>query len=317
MAKASENNISLNNNTSEGSALMGARPHRSNLPVKTFKGFIYLSVLIVCILLLIMFISLIFNAVPSIVKFGFGFFTGRTWEPFTGTFGALPFVMGTLMTSLIALAVSIPFSFAVAILLGEYYPSGPLSSIFNSAMELLAGIPSIIYGMWGLFILVPIIRSFEIKMHVIPLGVGIFTAAILLAVMIIPYAASISREVITLVPNELKEAAYSLGATRYEVIKKVVFPYASSGVMAGVLLSFGRALGETMAVTMVIGNAYDIPTNVFGPGHTIASLIANEFAEATDKVYVSSLIEMGLVLFLITIVFGILGRYIINRMTIK
>ncbi len=292
-------------------------PHSTYYFVKSFKGLILISVVIVCALLLAMFISLIISAVPSIIKFGLEFFTGRTWEPFTGTFGALPFIMGTLISSLLALAISLPFSFSIAVLLGEYFPSGLFSAVFNSAIELLAGIPSIIYGMWGLFILVPIIRAFEIRMHIIPLGVGIFAASLLLAIMIIPYAASIAREVITLVPNELKEAAYSLGATRYEVIKKVVFPYASSGVMAGILLSFGRALGETMAVTMVIGNAYDIPTNLFGPGHTISSLIANEFAEATDKLYLSSLIEMGLVLFLITIVFGILGRYLINKMIIK
>ena len=184
-------------------------------------------------------------------------------------------------------------------------------------MELLAGIPSIIYGMWGLFVLVPVIRYFELKLGIPPLGVGILTAAMLLAIMIIPYAASIAREVISLVPNELKEAAYSLGATRFEVVKKVILPYSSSGIIAGILLSFGRALGETMAVTMVIGNSYFMPTNIFGPGHTISSLIANEFTEATDRLYVSSLIEMGLILFVMTIIFGILGRFLIHKMSIK
>jgi len=147
--------------------------------------------------------------------------------------------------------------------------------------------------------------------------VGIFTASIILAIMIIPYSASIAREVIGMVPEELKEAAYSLGATRFEVTKKVIFPYSGSGIFAGILLSFGRALGETMAVTMVIGNSYDIPNSLFSPAHTISSLIANEFTEATDSVYVSSLIEMGLILFVITIIFGILGRFTIQKLSIK
>jgi phosphate transport system permease protein len=264
-----------------------------------------------------MFITLFISALPSLKKFGFSFLGIVTWNPLEGMFGALPFVLGTLLTSIIALIVCIPFSLAVSLILGEYFPSGPIATVLNSAMELLAGIPSIIYGMWGLFALVPIIRGLEIKLGIIPLGVGIFAAAMLLSIMIIPFASSISREVIEMVPNDLKEAAYSLGATRYEVIKKVIIPHAGSGIIAGILLSFGRALGETMAVTMVIGNSYFMPTNIFGPGHTIASIIANEFTEATDPVYVSALIEMGLVLFVITIIFGIAGRYIITKLSIQ
>jgi phosphate transport system permease protein len=264
-----------------------------------------------------MFIILIVFSLPSLSKFGFNFFINTNWDPVTGDFGALPFIMGTLFTSLIALAISIPFALAIALFLGEYFHSGLVSTILNSAMELLAGIPSIIYGMWGLFILAPVVRYFQLKFGIPPLGVGIFTASMLLSIMIIPYAASISREVISLVPNELKEAAYSLGATRYEVVKKVIFPFSGSGIIAGILLAFGRALGETMAITMVIGNSYFLPTNIFGPGHTISSLIANEFTEATDKIYLSSLIEMGLILFIITIIFGILGRFIIQKLTIQ
>jgi phosphate transport system permease protein len=294
----------------------------SHVPVflffnQSFKGIVLVCILAVCLLLLVMFVSLLIAALPSIKKFGFGFLGSSTWDPLNGIFGALPFALGTLLTSIIALIVCIPFSISVALILGEYFPSGPVATVLNSAMELLAGIPSIIFGMWGLFALVPIIRGIEIKLGVIPLGVGIFAAAMLLSIMIIPFSSSISREVIGMVPNDLKEAAYSLGATRYEVIKKVVIPHASSGIIAGILLSFGRALGETMAVTMVIGNSYFMPTNIFGPGHTIASIIANEFTEATDPIYVSALIEMGLVLFIITIIFGIAGRYIITKVSIK
>jgi phosphate transport system permease protein len=283
----------------------------------TFKSLILASVLFICLIFLVMFIILIIFSLPSLSKFGFNFFISTNWDPVTGDFGALPFILGTLFTSLIALAISIPFALSIALFLGEYFHTGPVSTLLNSAMELLAGIPSIIYGMWGLFILVPVVRAIQIKFGIPPLGVGIFTAALLLSIMIIPYAASISREVISLVPNELKEAAYSLGATRYEVVKKVIFPFSGSGIIAGILLAFGRALGETMAVTMVIGNSYFMPTNIFGPGHTISSLIANEFTEATDKIYLSSLIEMGLILFIITIVFGVLGRFIIQKLTIQ
>ncbi len=311
MVKKSLNNTAILNNGGGSNAPMFLIFNQS------FKNIVLACVILVCALLLAMFVSLIITALPSLQKFGFGFFGSATWDPLNGLFGALPFVLGTLLTSIIALIICIPFSLAVSLILGEYFPSGPVATILNSAMELLAGIPSIIYGMWGLFALVPLIRGLEITLKIVPLGVGILAAALLLSIMIIPFAASISREVIGMVPNDLKEAAYSLGATRFEVIKKVVLPHAGSGIIAGILLSFGRALGETMAVTMVIGNSYFMPANIFGPGHTIASIIANEFTEATDPVYVSALIEMGLVLFIITIIFGIAGRYIITKVSIK
>jgi len=289
----------------------------SNGKTIIFRRIILLSIIIVCFLFLAMFISLLVASFPSIIKFGVSFFTGSTWDPVSGQFGALPFIIGTLLTSITALLISIPFALSIALFLGEYFNSGPISNFLSSSMELLAGIPSIIYGIWGLFVLAPVIRSFQLAIGVPPLGVGIFTASIILAIMIIPYSASIAREVIGMVPEELKEAAYSLGATRFEVTKKVIFPYSGSGIFAGILLSFGRALGETMAVTMVIGNSYDIPNSLFSPAHTISSLIANEFTEATDSVYVSSLIEMGLILFVITIIFGILGRFTIQKLSIK
>jgi len=183
--------------------------------------------------------------------------------------------------------------------------------------ELLAGIPSVIYGFWGLFVFVPIVRKLEMKIGIPPYGVGIFTASVILAVMVVPYASSIGREVISLVPSDVKEAAYSLGATRQEVIMKVILPYARSGIMAGILLALGRALGETMAVTMVIGNSNFLPRSMFSPGNTMASVIANEFTEATGRLYLSSLIEIGLLLFLVTVVINITGRYIIKKVRVE
>ncbi len=214
-----------------------------------------------------------------------------------------------------ALLISIPFSFAIAIFLGEYYPRGWFSEFLKNAIELIAAVPSVIYGFWGLFVLVPLVRSLEIKLGVTPYGIGIFTSSLILAIMIIPYAASLGREMIRMVPSSLKEAAYSLGATRYEVIRAVILPYAKSGLLAGVLLSLGRALGETMAVTMVIGNSSLIPKSIFDPGNTMASVIANEFTEAASTLYLSSLIELGLVLFLVTVVINLIGKRIIKRFT--
>jgi len=199
--------------------------------------------------------------------------------------------------------------------LGEYSRHGNASTFMKSVIELLAGIPSVIYGFWGLFLLVPLVRSLETALGVSPQGVGIFTSSLVLAVMIIPYAASIGTEVISLVPSDLKEAALSLGATRFEVIRKVVLPYAYSGIFAGILLALGRALGETMAVTMVIGNSNFLPESIFSPGNTMASVIANEFTEATGSLYLASLIELALVLFIVTTIINILGKLIIRKMS--
>ncbi len=229
-------------------------------------------------------------------------------------FGAVPFVVGTLITSLFALLISIPFSIAIAIFLGEYFTSGLLSSVMQTTSELLAGIPSIIYGFWAFFFIVPMMsRWFPQAAYG---GANILTASVILAVMIIPYSSSLAREVISLVPTEIKEAGLGMGATRFEVIRQIVLPYAGSGIFAGVLLAFGRALGETMAVTMVIGNKNHIPDGLLDAGQTIASLIANEFSEAGD-LKLSALSELGLILFTMTLIFGILGRYVIKRMSLK
>jgi phosphate transport system permease protein len=284
---------------------------------RSFKRLLYLSAALVVLLLSAIFVSLAVFSVPSLRQLGFGFLVGRVWDPVSGVFGALPFLVGTLLTSLTALLISLLFSLAISIFLGEYFRSGAISTFIKGAVELLAGIPSVIYGFWGLAFLVPAVRSVEMKIGSPPYGVGILSASLILAIMIIPYSASLGREVISLVPSDLKEAALSLGATRFEVIRKVILPYARSGILAGVLLALGRALGETMAVTMVVGNANNLPLSIFAPGNTMASIIANEFTEATGKVYLASLVEIALVLFVVTAIINIVGRMIINKFTVE
>lgn len=275
-----------------------------------FSGYLFL-VLIAGILL-----TLIYGSKASIQKFGFGFIWGTEWNPVSGEFGALPFIVGTLITSFLALLISFPFSMAISLFLGEYFKKGLIAKIIESATDLLAGIPSVVYGFWGLMVFVPIMRKIEIKFGILPYGVGILTASIILSIMIIPYTSSIVTEVLKLVPVDLKEAAYGLGATRYEVIKKVILPYTKSSIIAGLFLALGRALGETMAVTMVIGNRNAIPNSLFVPANTMASVIANEFTEATENLYLSSLIEIGLLLFVITVIVNYIGNKIIKRYSV-
>jgi phosphate transport system permease protein len=282
-----------------------------------FRKILHVSAGVVVLLLAGILVSLIVFSVPAIRQLGFGFLVGRVWDPVSGVFGALPFLVGTLVTSFMALLISLVFSLAISVFLGEYFRSGWMSSFIKGGVELLAGIPSVIYGFWGLAFLVPVVRAVEMKLGFPPYGVGILTASLILSIMIIPYSASLGREVISLVPSDLKEAALSLGATRFEVIRKVVLPYARSGILAGVLLSLGRALGETMAVTMVIGNANLLPRNIFAPGNTMASIIANEFTEATGKVYLASLVEIALVLFVVTAIINIAGRIVITRLSVE
>jgi len=296
---------------------VAARKTPGRGPELIFRHGIMLSALAIVTMLLAIFLSLIVFSTPSIKAFGVSFLWGRVWDPVSKTFGVLPFLVGTLATSFLALLISLPFSFSIAVFIGEYAREGVLSTMLKQVTELLAGIPSIIYGFWALFVMVPVVREFQIAIGVFPYGVGILSASLILSVMIIPYAASISREVIALVPSDIKEAAYSLGATRQEVVTKVVLPHARSGIMAGVLLALGRALGETMAVTMVIGNSNILPKGFFSPSNTMASVIANEFTEATAKLYLSSLVEVGLVLFLVTMVINVIGRYVIKRMRVE
>jgi phosphate transport system permease protein len=287
-----------------------------NFKEKAFKKSLALSAIVAVVILLAIFFTLLINSLPSIKAFGAKFFYKTTWDPVADKFGALPFLVGTLLTSFLALIISTPFSIAVAIFLGEYYKNGPVAEVFKNIIDLLAGIPSVIYGFWGLFVLVPLVRELEMKLHVAPYGVGIFTSAVILAIMILPYSVSLSRQVISMAPSHLKEAAYSLGATRWEVISKIIIPYTKSGLFAGLLLALGRALGETMAVTMLIGNTHALPTGIFSPGNTMASVIANEFNEATGQVYTSALIEMGLFLFVVATIINIIGKQIIKRFTL-
>ncbi len=282
-----------------------------------FRKFLFLSGLSILILFLAIGISLILNSIPSIRAFGFNFFASKIWNPPIEQFGALPFIVGTLLTSFIAIIITIPFSISISIFTGEFYKEGILSNLLKGMIELLAGIPSVVYGFFGLFVLVPVIRALEIKLGVLPYGVGIFSSALILSVMIIPFSASIGREVINMVPADIKEAAYSLGGTRYEVVRSAVIPYAKSGIFAGILLALGRALGETMAVTMVIGNSNYLPQNIFSPANTIASSIANQFTEAYSTLFLSSLIELGVILFIITGIINILGRIIIKKLMVE
>lgn len=281
-----------------------------------FKKSLIIFSLLAIVILLAIFFTLLFSSIPSLKSLGVSFFYNKDWDPVADNFGALPFLLGTLITSFLALLISTPFSIAIALFLGEYYKKGIASEIFKNMIDLLAGIPSVIYGFWGLFVLVPMVRSIELKFGLPPYGVGIFTASVVLAIMILPYSVSLSRQVISMMPGQLKEAAYSLGATRFEVITKVVLPYTKSGLFAGLLLALGRALGETMAVTMLIGNTHALPKNIFSPGNTMASVIANEFSEATGAVYTSALIEMGLFLFVVVTVINILGKRVIKRFTV-
>ena len=260
------------------------------------------------------FVTLVIDSVPSMAKFGFGFLVSAEWNPVKVQFGALPFIVGTLTTSVLALIISLPFSLGLAVLLGEYYRRGRLARFLQISIDLLASIPSVIYGFWGLAVLVPLVRRFEIGVHVTPYGVGILTSSLILAVMIVPYSSSIATEVIRLVPKEMKDASYALGSTRFEVVKNVTFNYAKSGIIAGIMLSLGRALGETMAVTMVIGNNYKLPKSIFDPGNTLASVIASEFTEAMNPVHLSAMVELALVLFLITMILNLISRRVIARL---
>ena len=258
----------------------------------------------------------------SIARFGLAFWLDRTWDPVAGEFGALPFIWGTLYSSGLALLLATPVALGIAVFISDLCPAwlrGPL--VFFT--ELLAAIPSIVYGLWGIFVLVPAVRQFEIAMPELlrrlplfsgpPLGVGMLAAALILAVMIVPFTSSVAREVLKTVPMAQREAAYALGATRFEAIRSAIF-FARTGIVGAVMLGFGRALGETMAVTMVIGNNPQISPSLFAPQYTMAAVIANEFTEATDDLYLHALIEIGLVLFLITLIVNSASRLLIWAM---
>ena len=272
--------------------------------------------------------ALTYGAWPAIRAFGFSFLWTEIWNPVTQKFGAVAPTYGTLVTSLIAMLIAVPVGIGIAIFLTELCPR-PLRRPIGIAVELLAGIPSIIYGIWGLFVLAPFLQKYFMPPVIDalsdvpvlsdlfagpPYGIGIFTAGLILAIMILPFITAISRDVFLTVPSVLKEAAYGLGATTWEVEYNVVLPYARSGVVGGIMLALGRALGETMAVTFVIGNANRISASLFAPGTTISASIANEFTEAVGPLYAPSLIALGLILFFVTVIVLGSARYMLYRL---
>jgi phosphate transport system permease protein len=282
------------------------------------------SVLVIAVVLVI---ELWIHSAPSRQKFGFNFFFTQTWDPISGQFGALPYIYGTIVTSIVALVISVPLGVGAAIFLAELAPAR-LSNMLTFLVELLAAVPSVIYGVLALFTLVPLLRNYiepalKSTLGFLPIfsgpiyGVGFLAAGLILAIMTFPFIISISREALLEVPREQREAALALGATKWESTWQVVVPYAKLGIMGSIFLALARALGETMAVTMVIGNDPRVKASLFAPGYTIAAVIANESTEATDDLHLSSLIELGLVLFLITMIINAGARLLIIATTKK
>ncbi len=300
---------------------------RLKLGDSIFKGLVMAAAIAIVVLLAALAVELAQGSSQSLSKFGLGFFTSSVWNPVTSAFGALPFVYGTILTSVIALIIGVPISIGVALFLSEIMRERRKAADFlGSIVELLAAVPSVVYGLWALFILSPIVRDYLEKPlnHYLgflpvfkgtPFGLDFLTAGIILSIMIIPTVSAISREVLRAVPNSQREALIGLGATRWETVRHSVLPYARSGLFGAIILGLGRAVGETMAVTMVIGNIPSISASLLHPGYTLASVIANEFTEAASPIYISSLIEIGLTLFLLALVINVFARFLVWRIT--
>ncbi len=293
-----------------------------------FKNITRFFAFLVLLVLAGIIVSLFIGSLPAIKKFGFGFIVSAEWNPVKEMFGGLVPIIGTIATSVIALLIAVPVSFGIALFLTEMCPQW-LRRPLGTSIELLAGIPSIIYGMWGLFVFAPLFRDYAepwINSHLgvlplvgplfhgPPMGIGMMTAGLILSVMVIPFIASVMRDVFEVVPPLLKESAYGLGATTWEVVRHIVLPYTKIGVVGGIMLGLGRALGETMAVTFVIGNAHELHASLLMPGNSIASTLANEFTEAVGNLYTSALIELGLLLFFITLVVLALAKLLLIRL---
>lgn len=290
--------------------------------VARFFAFLVLAILLGII------VSLVYGSLPAMQKFGFRFLVDSEWNPVTEKFGALVPIVGTLVTSGIALLIGVPVSFGIALFLTELSPPW-LKRPLGTAVELLAAIPSIIYGMWGLFVLAPLFADY-VQPWLIktigaapligalfkgpPQGIGVFTAGFVLAIMVIPFIASVMRDVFEVVPPVLKESAYGIGCTTWEVVRNIVLPYTKVGVIGGIMLGLGRALGETMAVTFLIGNAHQLNASILAPGNSIASALANEFTEAVGDLYTSALIELGLILFVITFIVLALAKLLLLQL---
>jgi phosphate transport system permease protein len=301
------------------------KPSSSRIPDATFRAIIALTAVSVFVIVALIVFELIDKSRLSLHQFGIGFFWGRDWDPVNGEFGALPFIYGTVVSSILALIIAVPLSVGVAVYITEMCPAA-LRAIISFLVELLAAIPSVIYGLWGIFVLAPLLRE-----YVEPFlakyfgwtglfegpqfGLGMLAAGIILAIMIVPIVASITREVLTAVPQNQREAVLALGATRWEMIRMGVLRNARIGIVGGVILGLGRALGETMAVTMIIGNRPEIAKSLFAPGYTMASVIANEFSEATGDLYLNALVEIGLALFIVTLIVNALARLLVWSIT--
>ncbi|HEY8275816.1 MAG TPA: phosphate ABC transporter permease subunit PstC [Methyloceanibacter sp.] len=312
-------------------ALRARTLRRFHVGDRTFKILTQASAITVLIILAGVMISLVHGSLPAWQAFGLDFFTTQSWNPVTEKFGALPAIYGTILTSFIAMLIGVPISLGIAVFLTEICPERLRRSI-SIAIELLAGIPSIIYGIWGLFIFAPFFQT-HLQPALIdlfanvpvlnqlfagpPYGIGLLTAGLILAIMVLPFITSITREVFETVPPVLKEAAYGIGCTRWEVVRRVVIPYTRVGIIGAVMLGLGRALGETMAVTFVIGNAHRIMPSIMAPGTTISATIANEFTEATGDIYTASLVALGLILFFITFIVLAAARLMLMRLERK
>jgi phosphate transport system permease protein len=308
---------------------VAAHARGQRLADRMFQGGTLFFAFLVFSLLAAILVSLYRGSLPAFHRFGFlGFIRSREWNPVTRQFGGLVQIYGTLVTSAIAMLFGVPISFGIALFVTELCPRW-LKQPLATAIELLAAIPSIIYGMWGLFVLAPLLAD-HVQPWVTdhlggwplvgglfqgpPLGIGMFTAGIILAIMVIPFISSVMRDVFETVPAILKESTYAVGATTWEVMSRIVLPYARVGVAGGIMLGLGRALGETMAVTFVIGNAHELNTSLFLPGNTISSNLANEFAEALGGLYTSSLIALGLILFIITFIVLAFSKLLLLRL---
>ena len=305
----------------------GKRVVPTRLPMGTrlaeggFRALLYSCAGGLIVIIALVLFELIEHSHLSIQQFGWHFFFSQNWDPVSGDFGALPFIYGTIVSSLVALVIAVPLAVGLAIFLTEMCPR-PLRTPLAFSTELLAAIPSVVYGLWGIFVLAPLMRAY-IQPWCIrylgwtrlfegqPFGIGMFTAGVILAIMILPIISSITREVMTAVPRPQREGVLALGATRWEMVRMGVLRNARTGIIGGIILGLGRALGETIAVTMVIGNRAEIARSLLAPGYTLASVIANEFSEATDDLYLSALVEIGLALFLITIVVNIIARLLV------
>ena len=295
------------------------------LPDRLFRSASGLAAIGVTLLIIAIGVMLALNSTEAFGRFGLGFITNTVWDPVAEVFGALPYIVGTLLSSAIALVIAAPIGILTAIFLAELAPRR-LSIPLTFLIELLAAIPSVVFGLWGVFVLSPFLGStvdpFLIRiLGWIPIfagpsyGIGLFSAGIILAIMVLPTIVAISREVISSVPDSQREAMAALGATRWEIVRRAVLPFARSGIIGAVILGLGRALGETMAVTMVIGNAQDLPTSIFDQSQTIASKIATTFNEASIGIQTSSLIALGFILLVITIGLNVLARLLVRRVT--